>query len=83
MCTPCARLKDLVAPRRQEVALPIEDDQRMRAAMEQVDAIARVYTDARHVAEHPAVGQLGPILDDPVGELAAADDYTHVLGASK
>jgi hypothetical protein len=51
MCMPCARGKRALAPRAQEIALAIEHDDRMLAAIERVDAVLAVDRDRRDVLE--------------------------------
>ena len=62
------------APGAQEVAVAVEHHHRMLAAVEDVDAVLAVDGDRRDVAELPAVGQLGPVLDHAITMLAAAQD---------
>ena len=66
------------APRAQEVAVAVEHHHRMLAAIEDIDAVLAVDRHRRDVAELPAVGQLGPVLDHAITMLAASEDYGHV-----
>ena len=47
-------LEQALAPRAQEIALAIEHDHRVLAAIEDVDPILAVHADRRHVLEIPA-----------------------------
>src|SRR5437867_3469701 len=57
-----------LAPRAQEVALPVVDDDRMIAAADQVDAILAVDRDARDITMGIAARKLLPPFDDPVAQ---------------
>jgi hypothetical protein len=70
-------IEDAFAPASQEVAVAVEHAHRMRTTIEDVDVVLAVDADCRHVAEDPAVGQLRPVLQHPVGIFAAADDDAH------
>src|SRR5262249_6179503 len=50
---------------------------RVFAAIEDVDVVLAVDADRGDVAEFPAVGQPGPVLDDAIAVLAAAKYYGH------
>ena len=67
-----------LAPGAQEVAVLIEHHHRVIAAIEGVDVVVGVDPDRGDLFEGPAVGQLRPVLDDPVCEFAAADRDCHV-----
>ena len=77
MCRPCARGKRALAPGAQEVALAVEHDHRVLAAVEHVDAVLAVHRDRGDVLELPALGQLRPVLHHAVAVLAAAQDRRH------
>src|SRR5262245_29223943 len=49
----------------------------MLTAVEDVDPVLAVDAHRCHVAEFPAVGQLGPVLDHAIAMLAAAQDHRH------
>ena len=63
------------APRAQEVAVAVEHHHRMLAAIEDIDVVLAVDGHGGDVAELPAVGQLGPVLDHAITMLAASKDY--------
>src|SRR4051812_14864424 len=65
------------APRAQKIALAVEDHHRMLATGEAVDIVVFVDADRSDLLERPALGQLGPVLDDAVAILAASDDRSH------
>src|SRR6266853_107253 len=60
------------APRAQELAVAVEHHHRMLATIEDIDTVLAVDGDRGDVAELPAVGQLGPVLDHAITMLAAA-----------
>src|SRR6185295_7031551 len=53
-----------LAPRAQEVAVAVEDDDRVLAPVEHERSILLVHRHARHLVIGPAVRQLAPALDD-------------------
>src|SRR6185503_1091333 len=63
-----------LSPRPDEVALTVEDDHRVLAAVEAVDAVLAVHRDGGHVLELPPFRQLGPVLDHAVAVLACAEN---------
>ena len=71
-----ARILSLT-PGPQEIALAVEDDHRVLAAVEHIDLVPAVHRYGRDIAKLPAVGQLRPVLDDPVTVFAAAQNDRH------
>src|ERR1700730_1501823 len=69
-------------PRPKEIAIAVEDHDRMLAPAKGVDVVFRVYGDRRHLLERPGVGQLCPILDDPILEVARTNDVRHLRSPS-
>ena len=65
------------APARDEIAVTVEHDHRMGAAVEYVDAVAAADRDGGHIPEVPAVRQLRPVLDHTITMLARAQDDRH------
>src|SRR6185295_14076047 len=70
-------LEYALTPGAQEVAVAIEHDDRVLAAIEDVDLILAVNADGGNVLEAPAVGQFGPVLHHAIAMLAAAQDHRH------
>ena len=70
-------MESALAPRFDEVALAVEHDHRVLAAVEDVDAVLAVDADGSRIAELPTIRQLGPILGRLVGELSLAQDHSH------
>lgn len=74
----CMRtLEQRVAPGSGKAAVTVEDDDRMAAAVEHVDAIVPINRDAADVGEVPAVRHLRPVRLHTVGEVTASDDRIH------
>ena len=72
-----------LAPRAQKVAVAIEHDHRVRAAIERVDAVLPVDAHRGHVGvELAARRQLGPVVDDlvAIGARAQDDRHAHLRG---
>jgi hypothetical protein len=67
-----------LAPRAQELALAVEDHHRMLAAIEDVDIVLAVDTDAADFLEGPALGQLRPVGIDPVSVVSASHDHRNI-----
>src|SRR6202163_401880 len=67
------------APAGDEIALAVEHDHRVRAAIEGVDAVLAVNRDGRDIGEIPAVGELGPVFHHTVAMLARAENGRHVF----
>src|SRR6266850_4466029 len=61
-------------PRPKEIAVSVEDHDRMLAPAKGVDVVFRVYGDRGHFLERPALRQLRPGLDDAIPEVAGAYD---------
>src|SRR5262249_29519330 len=66
-----------LAPGRQKIAVAIKHHHRVFAAVEGVDPILAVDADSGDFLEGPAVGELSPVVDDAVSEVASADDVRH------
>ena len=71
------------APAREEIAVAVEHDHRMLAAVEDIDAVLAVDGDRGDVVERPAVRQLRPVLDHAVAMLAGAENGWHVVSLLK
>jgi hypothetical protein len=70
--------KKPLAPGPQEVAVAVEDDHRVRAAVERVDAVLRVHPDGGDVRiELTPRRELRPAVDDLVAMRARAQDDRH------
>src|SRR4030095_14228595 len=69
--------KNALSPRAQKVSIPVEDDDRMRAAGEAINLIFFIHRDRRHFLKGPALPQLPPALDDFVAKFSAPNDYAH------
>ena len=67
-----------LAPGPEEIALAVEDDHRVLAPVEHVDPVLAVHRHGRDVPELPPVGQLRPVLDDPVPVCAASQNDRHL-----
>src|SRR5438876_10618308 len=57
---PVRPAEDPLAPRAEEVPVPVEDDDRVRAAVEDVDVVCRVDGHARGLDVGPPLGQPAP-----------------------
>jgi hypothetical protein len=68
-----------LAPRLQKIALSIEDDHRVLAAVEDVNVVVAVDADPANFLERPAVGQFCPFGNGAVFELAGSDDHRTLL----
>src|SRR5690348_10624116 len=68
-----------LAPRAQKIAVAVKDHDRVFAAVEDIDIVFRVDPDRPDFLERPAVRQFRPVLDDPVFEVASANDSRHAL----
>jgi len=62
-----------LAPRAQEVALAVEHDHRVLAAIEHIHVVLFIDADRANFLERPPGRQLGPILDRLVTVVAAAE----------
>jgi len=58
--------EDALAPRAEKIPVAVEHDDRMLAAIEDVDVVLGVHADARRLHERPSLGQASPALDRPV-----------------
>src|SRR5271156_1863926 len=67
------------APRPQEFSVAVEHHDRMLAAVEGIDIVLVVDPDGGNLLEGPAVGELRPILDDAVLEVAGTYDLCHCV----
>jgi hypothetical protein len=70
--------KDAVAPGPQEIALTVEHDHRMLAAVEGINPVPAIHPDGSDIAEDIALGQFSPAGLSPIRKRAAADDVGHV-----
>ena len=66
-----------LAPRPQEISPSVEHDDRVLATVEDIDVIVVVDPDRSDLLERPPLGELRPILDDAVFEIAGADNDRH------
>jgi hypothetical protein len=66
-----------LSPGAQEVAVTIEHDHRMFAAIKYVDLVLAVDGDRRDVLEFPAVGQFCPVFDYLISVFASAQNCCH------
>src|SRR5215467_9884470 len=65
------------APRAQKISCAVEHHDRMVPAVEDIDVIFAVDADRTDLLERPSVGELRPILDDAVLEIAGANNDRH------
>src|SRR5207302_3105867 len=65
-----------LAPRAQEVALAVEDHHRMHAAIKHIDVVVVVDADPANLLERPPVGQLGPVVIDPISIVPASNNHS-------
>ena len=72
--------ENALAPGGEIVAVPIKDDQRVFAPVEEIHPVFGVGDDGR-LPQLPALGQLLPILDLLVGVLATADGNHYVASS--
>src|SRR5581483_11798555 len=72
-------LEQAFAPALDEIAVAIEHDHRVLAAIEDVDAVLAVDRHGGRIGELPAVRQFGPVLHYTITMLAGAEDVFHVL----
>src|SRR6185437_1347062 len=72
-----------LAPRGEEIALAIEDDHRVGAAIEDVDAVAMIDGDPRDLLQRPAVGQPAPALRDAIEEATGPERHRHGMSSAK
>ena len=61
--------KHALAPGVEKPALLVKDDDRVRPAVEDVDAVSRIDGDSRHLDERPVLGQLFPAFEHLVLQL--------------
>ena len=66
-------------PGAQEAAVAIEDDHRVRTAIEHVDIVVAIDADRTHVAVPPAGGQLPPALGNLIAKRAFTQNDAHAL----
>src|ERR1700760_4665722 len=66
------------APALDKIAVAVEHDHRVLAAIKDVDAVLAIDADRGDVGELPAVRQLRPVLHHAVTMLAGAEDVFHV-----
>src|SRR5882762_9963089 len=67
------------APACDEIAVAVEHDHRVDAAIEDVDAVLAVDRDRGDIAEVPTLRQLRPVLHHAVAMLARAENGRHVV----
>ena len=72
----CA-VEHALTPGAQELAVAIEHHHRMLAAVEDIDAVLVVHRDGGDIREGPAVGNLRPVFDDFVFEVAGSESCCH------
>src|SRR6185503_18322530 len=72
---PVRARKGSLAPRADEVALAVEHDHRVLAAVEYVDPVLAVHRDGGDVLEFPALGQLRPVLEHAIPMVSATEDH--------
>ena len=79
MWTPCGAVEHALAPGPQKIAVAVEHHHRMGAAVEDIDVVVPVDADRGDVGvEFPAIGQLGPIIDDLVAEAVGSRRGAHL-----
>src|SRR5579871_159646 len=66
--------EELLPPAVDKAAVAIEDDHRVRAAVEQQHAVLPVHRDRGHVAELDLLRQLAPIRQGPIGPIALPEN---------
>ena len=69
---PVRTVKDPVAPGAQIIAVAVEDDQRVFAAVEHVNLVPAIDGHRGDIAQAPAERQLRPVVDNAVRELAGS-----------
>src|SRR5262249_35715432 len=67
--------EEALAPAPDEVAVAVEHDHRVVAAIEHVDAVLAIDPDGTDVGQIPSVGKLGPVLDDAIAVFARTQEY--------
>ena len=77
------------APGTQKVALAVEHDHRMLAAVEHVDVVVAIDANGANLVERPAIRQAAPAFLDAITIVSGAQNHGHavspkcVLGASR
>ena len=71
--------KDILAPRTKELPVTVEDDDRVSAAIVDVDVVAAVHGDCRGLLIDPAIGQFTPILAGDLICVFATAELCHGL----
>ena len=71
--------ENALAPRPQEVAVPVEHDHRVFAAVEHIDIVVAVHADRADLVERPAVGEFSPAFLDTIPEVAGSQNDRHVV----
>src|SRR5215469_2928591 len=64
-----------LTPRAEKIALAIEDNHRMLAAIEHIDIVVSIDPDPANLLERPALWQFRPFSNDAVPELATSDNH--------
>ena len=67
------------APRAQEVALAVEHDHRMLAAVERIDVVVAVDADGGDLVERPSIGEPAPAFLDTIPVLAGPQNDGHLV----
>src|SRR5690606_10783946 len=73
---------DAFAPRLEEATIAVVDDDRVLAAVEDVDAVLGVGGNAGDVAVLPALRQLLPVLVQLVAKVSLSEDHASVLSGN-
>ena len=76
-------LEHALAPGPQEVAVAVEHDHRVFAAVEDIDVVVAVDAHRADLLQAPSVGQLAPALLDPIAVLAAAQNDGHCISSCR
>src|ERR1700687_2155816 len=74
---PMGAAKQAFAPASDKIALAVEHDHRMGAAIEDVDTVLAVDRNGSNVGEIPAVRQLRPVLRHAVAIFTGAENDWH------
>src|SRR5215472_13738207 len=66
-----------LAPGAQEISVAVEHDDRVLAAVEDINVIPAVDPDRSDLLERPPIRKLRPVFDDAVFEVSGADNDRH------